>query len=201
MKYLGSKTIETERLLLKAQTMEEQEYLWSVLMIPEVNQYYLTVPKKFSEKLKDWNLQKEYYQKEMEHANHLDVFKWSVFIKETGECIGRVTCQETKEEHPSIRDVGWYIDPKYQGNGYGKEAAFAMMHYMFQECEIEEIRTGASIQNPASWKIMEEFGMERQDQTKQIEYTYVDKPVEAYQYVLTKEKYWKNIQVDKSKKL
>ena len=53
MKFLGSKTLETERLILKAQTMEEQQYLWSVLMIPEVNRYYLTVPKKFAEKLKE----------------------------------------------------------------------------------------------------------------------------------------------------
>lgn len=45
MKYLGSKTIETDRLILKAQTMDEQHYLWSVLMNPDVNRYYLTVPK------------------------------------------------------------------------------------------------------------------------------------------------------------
>ena len=83
MKYLGSKTLETDRLILKAQTMEEQKYLWSILMKPDVNKYYLTVPKKFSEKLKDWNKQEEYYKNDMEHANDLDVFRWSVFIKET----------------------------------------------------------------------------------------------------------------------
>ena len=31
MKNLGSKTLETERLILRAQTMDEQKYLWSVL--------------------------------------------------------------------------------------------------------------------------------------------------------------------------
>ena len=82
MKYLGSKTIETNRLILKAQTMEEQHYLWSVLMNPDVNRYYLTVNKKYAEKLKDWNKQEEYYQDEIKHANDLDVFKWSVFIKD-----------------------------------------------------------------------------------------------------------------------
>ena len=30
MKYLGSKTIETERLILKAQTMAEQKVLWQI---------------------------------------------------------------------------------------------------------------------------------------------------------------------------
>ena len=194
MKFLGSKTLETERLILKAQTMEEQQYLWSVLMIPEVNRYYLTVPKKFAEKLKDWSKQEEYYKADMEHTNDSDVFRWSVFLKDSGECIGRVSCHEAKSEgyeidDPSIRGVGWYIDPKYKGNGYGYEAAKAMMDYMFNECEIDEIRTGAAIQNSASWKIMEKFGFEKQNYTKMVEYTYLDEPVEDYQYRLTKEIY------------
>ena len=62
MKYLGSSTIETDRLVLKAQTMDEQYYLWKVLMIPEVNKYFLTVPQRFREKLLDWNLQYHFLQ-------------------------------------------------------------------------------------------------------------------------------------------
>ena len=63
MRYLGSSTIETDRLVLKAQTMEEQYYLWKVLMIPEVNKYFLTVPQKFRKKLLDWDLQKNIMKK------------------------------------------------------------------------------------------------------------------------------------------
>lgn len=197
MKYLGSKTIETERLMLKAQTMDEQKYLWSVLMLPDVNKYYLTVPKKYADKLLDWNKQEAYYKIDMEHANDLDIFRWSVFIKDTGECIGRVSCHEAKDEddtidNPNIRGVGWYIDPSYKGNGYGIEVAIAMMDYMFNECEIDEIKTGAAIVNPASWLIMEKFGFIRTDKTKFVEYTYVDEPVEDYQYYLTKEMYFNN---------
>ena len=82
--------------------------------------------------------------------------------------------------------------PKFKGNGYGNEAAQAMMDYMFTECEIDEIRTGAAIQNPASWIIMEKFGLLRLDKTKMVEYTYVDEPVEDYQYYLTKQMYLEN---------
>ena len=197
MKNLGSKTLETERLILRAQTMDEQKYLWSVLMNPDVNRYYLTVPKKFAEKLKDWDKQEEYYKEDMKHANDPDVFKWSVFIKDTGECIGRVSCHKSSDEgyetdNPSIRGVGWYIDPKYKGHGYGYEAAQAMMDYMFNECEISEIKTGAAIINPASWRIMEKFGFVRLDKTKMVEYTYVDELIEDYQYYLTKEMYFEN---------
>ena len=197
MKFLGSKTLETDRLILKAQTMNEQKYLWGVLMMPEVNRYYLTVPKKFAEKLKDWSKQEEYYKAEMKHADDPDVFKWSVFIKETGECIGKVDCHVASSEgyetkNDSIRGVGWYLDPKFSGKGYGYEAAKAMMDYMFNECEIDEIKTGAAIQNPASWKIMEKYGFEKLNETRMIEYTFVDNPVEDYQYYLTKEMYFKN---------
>ena len=60
---------------------------------------------------------------------------------------------------------------------------------MFLECDINAIITGAAICNPASWKIMERLGFERQEQTKMVQYTFVDELVEDYSYVMTREKY------------
>lgn len=199
---LGSKTLETDRLILKFQTMAEQKYLWSVLMIPDVNKYYLTVPTFLREKLKDWNKQEEYYIEDMKHASDLDVYRWSIFLKETGECIGRISCHEAHDEDKSINDssirgVGWYIDPKYQGYKYGKEAAKRMIDFMFNDVGINEIRTGAAIDNPASWKIMENLGFVKKDKTKMIQYTYLDKLTEAYQYILTKKIYYSQSKVKK----
>ncbi len=200
MKNMGSKIIETDRLILKPQTMDEQKYLWSVLMIPSVNKYYLSVPVKFREKLKDWNKQEQFYIEEMKHSNDLDIYRWSIFLK-NGECIGRISCQEAEfdsdsEFDPAIRDVGWYIDPRYQGNGYCTEAAQAMLKYMFEEVGITEIKTGAAIENPASWKIMEKLGFKRAGYTKMIQYTYLDELTEDYQYNITKEMYFDKIDND-----
>lgn len=194
MKYLGSKTIETNRLVLKAQQMDEQKKLWKILMIPEVNRYFLTVPAKFRDKLKDWDRQEKYYEEEMKHSHDNNVFKWSIFLKETGECIGRISCHEVSSENPdvidpNIRGVGWIIEPKYQGMGYGTESARAMIDFMFLECEITKIITEAAICNPASWKIMEKLGFEGQKQTKMIQYTFLDELTEIYCYELTRDKY------------
>ncbi len=194
MKYIGSRIIETDRLILKPQTMEEQELLWKILMTPEVNKYYLTVPKKFKDKLLDWDKQKIYYEAEITHALDSDVFKWSIFLKSNGECIGRVSCHEANVEDESIvdqsiRGVGWYINPIYQGMGYGYEAAHAMIDYMFNEVNISKIKTGAAICNPASWKIMEKIGMKRLNETYFVEYTFQDDLVEDYRYEITKEEY------------
>ena len=128
MKFLGSKSLETERLILKAQTMEEQQYLWSVLMIPEVNRYYLTVPKKFAEKLKDWSKQEEYYKADMEHTNDSNVFRWSVFLKDTGECIGRVSCHEAKSEGYEID----YLEIKSRND--------SAINFLYEESTIEKLR-------------------------------------------------------------
>ncbi len=183
--------------------MQEQERLWEILMIPEVNKYYLTVPSKLREKLLDWNKQVEYYRMDMEHANDPDVFRWSIFLKETGECIGRVSCHERQLEdesitNPNIRGVGWYIDPDYQGKGYATEAAIAMIDYMFEE-DISEIISSAAISYPASWMIMEKLGFTRQNKTKMVQYSYLDEPIEDYSYTITKEQ-WLNFKNQKNLK-
>ncbi|HIS18114.1 MAG TPA: GNAT family N-acetyltransferase [Candidatus Coprovivens excrementavium] len=193
MQYLGSQELETKNLLLKAQTFEEQKKLWEILLVPEVNRYYLTIPRKFKDKLFDWDKQKEFYEKEMLESLNNDIFKWSIFLKENGECIGRVTCQETNDENrvPEIRDVSWYIDPKYQGCGFGYEAAKAMLDFMFFKCNIEKIITCAAVCNPASWKLMEKLGFKRKIIKRTIQYTFLDEETECYVYEVSKDEYIK----------
>ena len=195
MNLLGSKKLITDRLELRAQTMEEQHYLWEVLMMDEVNKYYLTVPRKYRDKLKDWDKQEEYYREDIKHANDPDSFHWSIFIKDTNECIGRISAHEAHSEFeeindPSIRGVGWYIDPKHQGKGYATEAAQAMIDYLFNEVEINGIVEEVTKTNVPSWKIMEKLGFERTNKTTIINYTFLDEPVEGYIYQLTKEMYF-----------
>lgn len=195
MNLIGSKIIETERLILKPQTMQEQKRLWEILMIPEVNKVYLTTPAKFRDKLKDWSKQEPFYEEKIKHANDNDVFEWSIFLKDTNECIGKIDYHEySKEDNEindlSIRGVGWYIDPKHQSKGYGTEAARHTLKYMFEEVEITKIITGAAIDNPASWKIMDRLGYNKLPETKLVTYTYLDDPVEIYTYEITREQYF-----------
>lgn len=197
---LGSKTIETDRLILKAQTMDEQYYLWSLLMLPEVNKYCVITPKdqihtkkEYIEKIKDWSKQEPLFKEFIKIANEPYIYYWSIFLKETGECIGRISCQSFFEEgyngfDPTVRDVGWFIDPKHMRKGYGTEAASAMIEYMFLECDIECLITCVAVDNPASWKIMKKIGFKEIGKTKS-EYTFLDEPVDVYQLYLTKKMY------------
>lgn len=191
MNLIGTKELETERLLLKVPTMKEQHKLWKILMIPEVNKYYLTINKKFKDRLLSWEKQEPFYKQKVDGALDENRFEWSIFVKETGECIGQINAHNREDLPCDAKDVGWYIDPKYQGNGYGFEAAKAMLDYMFCEVKISKINTGAAVVNPASWKLMEKIGMNRQQETKFNEYTFIDESIECYSYEITREEYLK----------
>lgn len=97
-------------------------------------------------------------EKKIEAINEKDNSKkytWSIFLK-TGEPIGQITAQPKDEyaDNPEIRDVGWFINPKYQGNRYATEAASEVLRFIFEEVEIDQIITSAAIVNQGSWSIM-----------------------------------------------
>lgn len=182
MNKLNSKNLYTSRLELRLPTMKEQHRLWEILLDENVNRYYFPTPdrifiknnlnkedindlktarKLFISQLSDWKRQKPFYEKKIESIRLQEdsqKYTWSIFLKNTDTVIGQITCQPKDNEPENIRDVGWYIDPYYQKQGYATEAAIAVLDFMFNEVEIIAIKTSAAVINTSSWKIMEKLG-------------------------------------------
>ena len=176
MNLIGSREIKTERLDLKPSSMAEQKRLWEILMIPEVNKVYLTSGKKHANNPDHWTweTQEKFYQSKVDKALNPDVFCWSVFLKDTDIVIGQVSAQESGEDI-TIRDVGWFIDPAYQGKGYATEAARAMIKFMFEEVDINKIESSAVRDNVASCNIFKKLGFTHlKDETRPSPYTFYD---------------------------
>ena len=178
--------LETERLILKEPTMNEQKRLWELLAMPKVNQYYLTIPILKWQKV--LNNKEDFIKYELEHAREFNVLTWSIFLKENNKFIGRVSCYE-KRANSKIKEVGWLIDPNYQNKGYATEAAKAMIDYIFTNFDITKINAKATTLNIPSWKVMEKLGFTRLKETKKVKYTFLPKPVDVYLYSLSKEKW------------
>ncbi len=145
-----------------------------------------------------WKIQEKFYKSKVDEADNNDVFVWSIFLKSKytnsgkEEVIGQVSNQE-KEEGTTIRDVGWYIDPAYQGKGYATEAAKAMIDYMFKKVEINGISSGAVKDNIASCKIFEKLGFRKiAEVIEESPYTFYDGLLTFAKYELTKEDYFNN---------
>ena len=103
MNLIGSKTIETDRLILKSSSMEEQKRLWEILMNPEVNKFYLTSAKNKANDKEywTWQVQEKFYKSKVNKANNPDTFVWSIFLKPEytnngyEEAIGQISAQES----------------------------------------------------------------------------------------------------------
>lgn len=215
MNKIDSKNLYTERLELRIPTMREQHRLWKILIDENVNRYYFPTPDRifnkynlnkdsindlkeareiFMEQLSDWERQQPFYEKKIQSIQSQEnsqKYTWSIFLKGTDTVIGQITCQPKDNEPDNIRDVGWYIDPKYQGNGYATEAAIAMLNFMFSEVEISNIQTSAAEINPGSWKIMEKLGFEYIGNKKST-YFKDNEILECKEYYCTKNLFLKN---------
>lgn len=188
MKYLGSKTLETERLILHKTEEKDLKELWNILWISEVNKYYLTC--KINE---DWEQEKKWQYKKLERASNKDIFIWTIELKDTHEVIGQISIDERVGEKETVRNLGWFLEPSYQKKGYMYEAAVEVLKYMFLEVEIESIKTSAAIPNPPSWGLMEKLGFERTNVILEGKYTFVEESVPSYEYVLTKNMFLKEL--------
>lgn len=195
------KEFETTNLLITKPSMDEQYDLWNIIRQPIVWQYYMHIPgrfnndrKLFQESLDNWDKQKKFFYNKVENLDSDDHrYTWTIKLKD-GTPIGQMTVQPNSkyEGNLNIRNIGWFIDPKYQGHGYATEAATTILDFMFNVVLIDEIRTEANIINPASWKLMEKLGFKRIGESLSSHYDEVGNQLMQYDYLLTKDMYLKN---------
>lgn len=188
MKLLWSKNLETERLLLHKTEERDLKKLWEILCIEDVSRYYLTTKINYN-----WEDEKKWQYKKLAEAENPDIFRWTIELKDTNEVIGQIDITEKSElNDKEIRDIGRFIDPKFQKKWYAYEAATEILRYMFLEVGIKSVKTSAAIANPGSWKLMEKLWFKRLDGTKFNKYTLLEDEVEAYKFELTREDFvWK----------
>jgi ribosomal-protein-alanine N-acetyltransferase len=184
MNYLGSKTLETKRLILHKTEEKDLKELWNILCLEEVNKYYLITKINF-----DWEEDKKWQYKKLENSSNNDVFCWTIEIKETEEIIGQISLTKTQEK--DVFNIGWFIEPTFQKKGYAYESALEVLKFMFLEVEIKSIKTCAAIVNPSSWQLMEKLGFKRLKTTSFIKYTFVEDKVKCLNYSLTKNDFLK----------
>ncbi len=184
MNLLGSKTIETERLILRKTEESDLKKLWEILLDRDISKYYLTC------KINDnWEDEKKWQYKKLERAANPDMFCWTIIRKDNNEVIGQITVQDGATEDKSIRDIGWFISKINQRKGYAYEAASNVLNYMFNEVKINKIETSVAMINPASWRLMEKLGFIRLNTTHKNKYYFVEEEIDSYEYELTKEEY------------
>jgi RimJ/RimL family protein N-acetyltransferase len=61
---------------------------------------------------------------------------------------------------PDLPELGYWLGVEHWGQGFGTEAARAMIDFTFEEFDIERLISGARVTNPASRSILEKCGFQ-----------------------------------------
>ncbi len=141
--------INTDRLMLRELENIQSDKMLVIELLKDLSILnVLSQDKEFSE------IYNEIYWKETAKAN---IFNMLIFIKETGEFIGKVCMQNTNTDFP---EIGIDILKKYQNNGYGPEAIRAFALWYCEKNGISEIKVRIDKENLHSIHVFEKLGAE-----------------------------------------
>lgn len=154
-------TIRTERLVLRGLKEEDSSDMFEYAGELPVTEFLLWSPHE-SEKFT------RSYLRSIETRYRLgDFFDWAVTLSDSGKMIG--TCGFTSIDFKNnSAEIGYVINPKYHGMGYGFEAASRIVDFGFSELELHRIEAKFMQGNERSLHVMEKLGMEFEGYKKDL---------------------------------
>lgn len=153
MEHQGTKTIETERLILRKFTADDLSAIFHNWTSDEKVTEFLRWPTHKSiditkRVLESWLLE---YEKP-------DFYQWAIIPKEIGEPIGTISVIELNEKTEKVH-IGYCLGSRWWHCGFTSEAFTAVIAFLFEEVKVNRIETWHDPQNPNSGKVMQKCGL------------------------------------------
>ena len=145
--------LETKRLYLRRQVMEDLDALWALYCEPEIIKYIPDAPRSYAEAREEleWFLNG--------HPKHPELGLWATIHKETGRFIGRCGLLPWAIDGQNEVEVAYSLARDYWGQGLGTEVALAILHYGFEQLGLSRLICLIDRENQASIKVAENIGM------------------------------------------
>lgn len=145
--------LETNRLILQIWTQADADALFEIMRDARVMRY-LADGKPFTfEKVEEFLIWAENYQKENGFC------RWKVIEKTSGKIIG--SCGFARPHGTEEVELGYLLSQKSWGKGFATEAASACRLYGFGKLGFREIIAMTDLENAASQKVLEKIGFVR----------------------------------------
>src|SRR5512142_2230232 len=125
--------LETGRLLLRRQVIEDLDALWELYCGPQVTKYIPDAPKNRDEAREEleWFLNG--------HPRHPELGLWATILKENGSFIGRSGLLPWTIDGRDEVEVAYTIAREYWGRGLGTEIAQAIARYAFESLGLSRL--------------------------------------------------------------
>ncbi|AFL99609.1 MULTISPECIES: GNAT family N-acetyltransferase [Desulfitobacterium] len=162
MRHIGTKKLETERLILRKFELNDAEAMFrNWASDAEVTKYLIWPPHDnvavSLEVLKDWISQ---------YKDH-KFYQWAIVCKENGpEPIGSISIVKMDERIGMVH-VGYCLGKRWWGKGVASEALAELIRFFFEEVEVNRIESRHDPRNPNSGRVMKKCGLVYEGTVKQ----------------------------------
>ena len=156
MKHLGTRRIETKRLILRRFTLDDVLPMYrNWASDPEVTKYLTWQTHENAEQTKS------VLESWISSYENEDKYIWCIAKKENDEPIGSINAFHYQEKINAM-EVGYCISRSYWHKGITSEALGAVMKYLLDEVGIDRIEARHDAINPNSGGVMRKCGMKHE---------------------------------------
>lgn len=92
---------------------------------------------------------------------------WAIELAAAGKVIGQLYLQQTEPAEHLTCELGYILNPAYQRQGYGSEAAGALVQHALTAGGMHRVVAHCNPENSASWKLLEKIGFQREGLLRQ----------------------------------
>lgn len=157
MEHIGTREIETDRLLLRRFTIDDAQAMFDNYANDEVVTRFLTWPVHENVELTQ-SLLNEW----VKAYDNLNQYKWAITLKTNpSEVIGDISATITpSSEQIAACSIGYVLGQKHWGQGYMSEALTAVVRYLLTDGDFNRVFAFHDVANPASDKVMQKAGLQ-----------------------------------------
>ena len=150
-----TKTISTERLILRKPQPSDEAALFAMHADPEVMRYFSEPP------WEDAGRAARKIAEDVAAFEHEEFFRFAIELRATGEYLGSCTLHALHAQNRRA-EVGYALGRPYWGKGYMHEALSALLEFAFVERDLNRLEADIDPHNAASAS-----ALERQDFNKE----------------------------------
>jgi len=153
MRHLGTKKLETERLILRPFTLDDAEPMFRNWASDDDVAKYLTWKPHGSvdetrKRLEQW----------VQRYAQEDYYHWAIVLKEINEPIGGVAVGQQSSDTQMVH-IGYSIGKPWWNKGIMTEALHALIAFFFREVGVNRIESRYDPRNVGSGRVMAKCGM------------------------------------------
>lgn len=155
--------LETNRLILRQQVIEDLDALWALYCNPQITKYIPAAPHSYEEAREEleWHMNG--------HPKYPELGLWATIHKESGKFIGRCGLLPWTIDGRREVEVAYTIAQEYWGQGLATEAARGILDYGFEQLNLTRLICLIDPENSASQRVAEKIGMTLQEKVAGID--------------------------------